>query len=47
MQCEKAAGRANANLGQLSRAVCHRDKDTFLKLYKVYVRPHLEYAVAS
>ena len=21
--------------------------DTFLKLYKVYVRPHLEYAVAS
>ena len=47
MQCAKAAGRANAILGQLSRAVCYRDKDTFLKLYKVYVRPHLEYAVAS
>ena len=47
MQCAKAAGRANAVLGQLSRAVSYRDKDTFLKLYKVYVRPHLEYAVAS
>jgi ribonuclease P/MRP protein subunit RPP40 len=47
MQCAKAAGRANAILGQLSRAVSYRDKDTFLKLYKVYVRPHLEYAVAS
>jgi hypothetical protein len=47
MQCAKAARRANAILGQLSRAVCYRDKDTILKLYKVYVRPHLEYAVAS
>ena len=47
MQCARAAGRANAILGQLSRAVSYRDKDTFLKLYKVYVRPHLEYAVAS
>jgi hypothetical protein len=35
MQCAKATGRANAILGQLSRAVCYRDKDTFLKLYKV------------
>ena len=25
----------------------YRDKQTFLKLYTVYVRPHLEYAVAS
>ena len=25
----------------------YRDKKTFLKLYCVYVRPHLEYAVAS
>ena len=47
MQCARAAGRANAILGQLSRAVSYRDKDTFLRLYKVYVRPHLEYAVAS
>ena len=47
MQCARAAARANGILGQLSRAVCYRDKDTFLKLYKVYVRPHLEYAVVS
>ena len=47
LQCARAAGRANAILGQLSRAVGYRDKDTFLKLYRVYVRPHLEYAVTS
>ena len=29
------------------RAITYRDNLTFLKLYKVYVRPHLEYAVAS
>ena len=45
MQCARAASRANAILGQLSRAITYRDKATFLKLYKVYVRPHLEYAV--
>ena len=44
MQC----ARANGILGQLSLAVCYRDKDTFLKRYQVYVRPpHLEYAVVS
>ena len=47
MQCSKAAARANGILGQLSRAVSYRDRDTFLKLYKMYVRLHLEYAVAS
>ena len=45
MQCARAAARANAILGQLSRAITFRDKNTFLRLYKVYVRPHLEYAV--
>ena len=34
-------------LGQLARAVGWRDKNTFLKLYCVYVRPHLEYAIQS
>ena len=47
MQCTRPAARANAVLGQLSRAVTFSDRNTFLKLYKVYVRPHLEYAVAS
>ena len=32
---------------RLSRAVGYRDQDTFLKLYCVYVRPHLEYAIQS
>ena len=43
----KPAARANGSLGQLSRAVSYRDRDTFLKLYKGYVRLHLKYAVAS
>ena len=47
LQCAKAATRANQVLGQLARAVGYRDKDTFLKLYCVYVRPHLEYAIQS
>jgi ribonuclease P/MRP protein subunit RPP40 len=46
LQCARAAARANAILGQLSRAVTYRDMN-FLKLYKVYIRPHLEYAVVS
>ena len=47
LQCAKAAAKANQVLGQLARAVTYRDKETFLKLFTVYVRPHLEYAVAS
>jgi len=45
MQCARAAARANGILGQLSRAITYRDRNTFLRLYKVYARPHLEYAV--
>ena len=47
MQCARAAARANGIMEPLSRAVCYHDKDTFLNPYKVYVRPHLEYAVVS
>ena len=47
LQCTKAAEKANQVLRQLSRGITYRDKKTFLKLYMVYVRPHLEYAVAS
>ena len=47
LQCSKAAEKANQVLGQLSRAVTYRDKQTFLKLYRTYVRPYLEYAVAA
>ena len=47
LQCAKASARANQVLGQLARGVGYRDKVTFLELYRVYVRPHLEYAVVS
>ena len=46
-QCAKAASKANIVLGQLTRGCTWRDPDNMTKLYKVYVRPHLEYAQAS
>ena len=46
-QCSAAAGKANGVLGQISRAVKYRDKKTFVQLYKVYVRPHLEYCIQA
>lgn len=46
-QCSAAAGKANSVLGQLSRAVRYRDRRTFIQLYKVYVRPHLEYCIQA
>ena len=46
-QCSAAAGKANGVLGQISRAVKYRDKRTFVQLYKVYVRPHLEYCIQA
>ena len=47
LQCAKAAKTANAVLGQISRAVSYRDKVTFLKLFRTYVRPHLEYCIQA
>jgi len=44
-QCIKAAKKANQVLGQLCRNIISKDKYTFTRLYKTYVRPHLEYAV--
>ena len=41
-QCSAAAAKANGVLGQISRAVNYMDK-----LYKVYVRPHLEYCIQA
>ena len=46
-QCTQAAGRANRVLYQLSKVFHYRDKFVFLKLYKQYVRPHLEYSIQS
>ena len=47
LQCAKAVKTANAVLSQISRAVSYRDKVTFLKLFRTYVRPHLEYCAAA
>ena len=46
-QCSKAARSANAVLGQIARAFHYRDRWTFIRLYKLYVRPHLEFATAA
>ena len=43
-QCAKAARTAQSVLGQLARAFHFRDRHVFVKLYKSYVRPHLEFA---
>ena len=45
LQCAKAAQKANQVLGQLLRSFHSRDMTTLVQLYKVFVRPHLEYAV--
>jgi hypothetical protein len=45
--CSKAAGRAMAVLGQIRRNFHYRDRFTFVRLYKQYVRPHLEFAAPA
>ena len=42
-----AAQKANQVLGQLLRAFTYRDKYHFIKLYKQYVRPHLECCIQA
>jgi hypothetical protein len=46
-QCSKAAVRATAVLGQLRRNFHYRDRFTFLRLYKQYVRPQLEFSAPA
>ena len=46
-QCTKAARTAQTVLSQISRAFHFRDRHVFLKLYKQYVRPYLEFAVQA
>ena len=41
----KSFKKGNQVLGQLCRNIISKDKVTFTRLYKTYVRPHLEYAV--
>ena len=44
-QCAEASRRANAVLGQVSRAFLYRDCIILLKLYTQIVRCHLKFAV--
>ena len=46
-QCAEASRRANVVLGQITRAFHYRYKSTFVKLYKQFVRPHLEFSVPA
>ena len=43
-QCSKAARTATQVLWQVARSFHYRDKFTFVKIYKTYVRPHVEFA---
>ena len=39
--------KANLVLGRMARSFTYRDKNVWVRLYKTYVRPHLEYCVQS
>lgn len=41
---QESVGRARAVLGQITRCFHFRDKVVFLRLYKQFVRPHLEFS---
>ena len=46
MQCDKASAKAMQSLGLIKRTFTHLTKESFLILYKTYIRPHLEYCVS-
>ena len=46
-QIAESVKKANKALGMLKRCLTYRDKYHFIKLYKTYVRCHLEYAVQA
>ena len=47
MHCQKAAVKASQVLGLIRRAFKINSVEMFIFLYKMYVRPHLEYCVQA
>ena len=47
LQCSTAAKKANSVLGRMAKSFTYRDRVVWVRLYKTYVRPHLEYAVQA
>jgi len=45
LQCVKSAEKAMSVLRMVRRSFKNMNKENFLTVYKVYIRPHLEYAV--
>ena len=46
-QCAEASRRAGAVLTQISMSFLYRDRKVFLRLYKQFVRCHLEFAIPA
>ena len=46
LQCEKASAKAMQSLGLIKRTFTNLTKESFQILYKIYIRPHLEYCVS-
>ena len=47
MHCKEAANKANGFLGNPGRSFHFPDRHTFVRLYKTYVRCHLEFSVPA
>ena len=46
-QAHKAASKANSMLGLMKRTFVSRDLYLWSKIYKTYIRPHLEFAISA
>jgi len=45
MQCVRAEAKARSVMGMVRRNFRRLDKEDFLLIYKMYIRPHMEYCV--